>query len=645
MNIPTGTVTFLFTDIEGSTKLSQDYPETYHSILTRHNEILHEAVESNSGFVFKTVGDAFCCAFQNAEDAVKAAVDAQINFNSENRKNTVVKVRIGIHTGNAEWNEKDYMGYITLARTSRVMSAAYGGQILATEKVYELTEWKTVTGISFRDLGERRLKDLIQPVKLFQILSQGLTSDFPPLKTLDARPNNLPVQLTNFIGREKEIIEIKNLLSEFRHITMLGPGGTGKTRLALQVAADLIDEFSNGVWVIELAPLFDPLLVPSAFVRTLGITEPPGQDTLSTLVNYLKDKEILLILDNSEHLINACANITEKLLKNCCGLKIIVTSREALRSDGEYTYRVTSLRHPQPKETNTLQELSQFEAVRLFIERALAVNSGFRVNNENAPALAEICYQLDGIPLAIELAAARIKILSVEKICEKLNDRFKLLTSGKRTALPRQQTLRAMIDWSYDLLTDKEKILFQRLSVFSGGWTLEAAEEVCSDDNIESYEIIDTHTNLLDKSLISSTETSGNIRFYMLESLKQYAIEKLGTDSVTAVKHLNYFMKLADHEQMRKDGMEVIDWVNLIDSEIDNIRTAIHRASENNPDEAFIIVNNMTEFWNVKGSFLEGLQTCLKVLDTKLEYDEILKARVLYSAGLDSSYLGRQADS
>lgn len=645
MNIPTGTVTFLFTDIEGSTKLSQQFPETLQSALDRHHLIMQDGIESNNGFVFDIAGDAFCCAFQKAEDAVKAASEIQLNLANEKWSDAVIKVRMGIHSGNAEWNGKTYMGYITLARTARVMSAAYGGQILVTEKVHELTERKTVTGTSFRDLGERRLKDLIQPVKLFQILSTGLTADFPPLKTLDARPNNLPVQLTNFIGREKEIAEIKNLLSEFRHITLLGPGGTGKTRLSLQVAADLIDEFSNGVWIIELAPLFDPLLIPSTFIRTLGITEPPGQDTWSTLVNYLKDKEILLILDNSEHLINACANITEKLLKNCSGLKIIVTSREALRSDGEFTYRVTSLRHPQPKETNTLLELSQFEAVRLFIERALAVNSGFRVNNENAPALAEICYQLDGIPLAIELAAARIKILSVEKICEKLNDRFKLLTSGKRTALPRQQTLRAMIDWSYDLLSDKEKILFQRLSVFSGGWSLEAAEEVCSDDNVESYEIIDTHTNLLDKSLISSTETSGNIRFYMLESLKQYAIEKLGIDSETDVKHLNYFMKLADHEQMRNNGMEVIEWIKLIESEIDNIRTAIHRASENNPDNAFIIVNNMTEFWNVKGSFLEGLQTCLKVLDTKLEFDEILKARVLYSAGLDSSYLGRQADS
>ena len=415
--------------------------------------------------------------------------------------------------------------------------------------------------------------------------------------------------------------------------------------MALQIGADLIDDFNNGVWIAELAPLSDQTLVPAIISRSLGITEQPGQETETTLLNYLKDKELLLILDNCEHLIDACARITEKILQNCTKVKIIATSREALRSDGETPYRISSLSLPDPNQINTPLELSQYEAVRLFIERALAVNINFRVNNENASSLAQICRHLDGIPLAIELAAARINVMGVEKICEKLSDRFRLLTGGKRTALPRQQTLKAMIDWSYDLLTEKEKILFQRLSVFSGGWTLEAAEEICSNDDIDSFEMLDTHTNLMDKSLINISEKSGTVRFYLLETVKQYANEKLGEDNNLKRRHYNYYSSIGSPEQMKAKGMDQLEWVNSIDSEPDNFRTAIQWASENNEKDVFQIVNSLSGFWEIKGYMLEGIQTVMKVLNSNKLTDEFYKARMLFIAGIMFQGIGNSADA
>ncbi len=649
MTKPTGTVTFLFTDIEGSTRLSQDYPDTLQNALDRHHSILQQAIESNSGFVFEIVGDAFCCAFQKAEDAVKAAVEAQLSLAEEKWEGAVIKIRIGIHSGNAEWSNEKYMGYITLARTARVMSCGYGEQIIISNSTYELCMDKfdavKEKNISFRDLGERRMKDVIQPIRIFQIVSPGLREEFPPLKTLDARPNNLPVQLTSFIGREKEISDIKKLLSGTRLLTLTGPGGTGKTRLSLQAAAEVIDDFNNGVWIVELAPLTDPALISVTIAGALGIIGQPGQESYEALLNYLKQKELLILLDNCEHLIDECAAITEKLLQNCTGLKIITTSRESLRSQGEIVYRVLSLAHPEPDQKNTPLELSQYESVRLFIERALAVNSEFRVNNVNAPALAQICSQLDGIPLAIELAAARIKVLSVEKICEKLDDRFRLLTGGKRTALPRQQTLKAMIDWSYDLLSENEKILFQRLSVFTGGWNLAAAEEICSCDNIECYEVMDIHSNLLDKSLISNAESSGTIRFYMLESIRQYAKEKMNSDEDIKQRHFYFFSSYADQEKMRETLPDQNSRVKLMDAESDNIRSAIQWAIENKPEEASEVVCKMIEYWDIKGYFKEAFQTCQKILDSGKLKEKLSKANILFCAGLMAQNMGIVSDA
>ena len=638
MNIPTGNITFIFTGIEDSAVLAQGYNDKITESLNKYHLILKESLESNSGFIFKTAGDAYCCAFTNADDAVKAAFQTQLKLNSEEWGENVIRISIGIHSGPAEWSGSDYMGYMTLARTQRIMSAAYEGQILISSDAFETLKEKVPADISFRDLGERRLKDLIQPMRLYQISAPDLPSDFPPIKTLDARPNNLPIQLTSFIGREKEMKEIKKLLSGSRMITLLGPGGTGKTRLSMQTGADLLDDYNNGVCITELASLTDPDLISITIARSLKISEQPGQDTETTLIKYLKDKELLLILDNCEHLIDPCAQIAEKLLQNCLQIKIIATSREALRISGETLYSVLSLSFPVQKKSYSQDELSRFEAVRLFIERALSANVNFRVTNENAEALSRICRQLDGIPLAIELAAARIKVLNVEKICDKLNDRFRLLTGGNRTALPRQQTLKALIDWSYDLLSEKEKIFFTYLSVFSGGWSLNAAEKICVDGNIKEDEVMELLSNLTDKSLVVSTVNEGTTGFTMLESIREYCNEKLPGTSEIYMKHFQYYQNLVKSGEDIVQGNEMA-WEKEMISGIDNIRAALKWSMENVPEESVKFLISVADFLEVKGNYREGLDLLNKLFGMKIKIDDTLKAGAYLNAAFLSCHM------
>ncbi|MCB0727574.1 MAG: tetratricopeptide repeat protein, partial [Ignavibacteriae bacterium] len=650
--IPSGNVTFLFTDIEGSTKLAQEFPDTLPSALEKHNSILRNVVEINNGFVFKIVGDAYCCAFQNAADAVKAAVEIQINIENENWDGAVIRIRIGIHSGNAEWNGDDYMGYITLARVARVMSAAYGGQILISNDTYKLFSHHkdtnppqaeqrenesdslclsdlVVKNVCFRDLGERRLKDVIEPIRLYQVESEGLRKEFPPLKTLDARPNNLPVQLTNFIGREEEIRHSKMLLKNNRLLTLTGSGGAGKTRFSLQTGAEMTDEFANGVWFVELDAISDPDSLSVELINVFGLKEEPNKTIEDILAEHLKDKEVLLILDNCEHLVTACAELAERLLSSCPKLKIIATSREALNCRGEQTYRIPPLSLPDPGLKNTPEHLLQFESIRLFVERALAVNPKFRVTNENAPALAEVCSRLDGIPLAIELAATRTKTLTIEKIYERLGDRFKLLTGGKRTALPRQQTLRALIDWSYDLLSENEKILWSRLSVFSGGWTLEAVEEVCSDEKIIKNEVLDLLSLLTEKSVIIYDETKD--RYKILESLKQYGIEKLSDGNEIYLKHLNYFSELSEKAKPELIGENSKFWLDLIEADHRNFISAIEWSVRNeNSVKGAVTALALGRFWNLTGQYSTGLRLLEIILESGETIDKSLKA-LLYN--------------
>jgi predicted ATPase/class 3 adenylate cyclase len=646
-NPPSGNVTFLFTDIEGSTQLAQEFSEKMPEALIRHNDILNKAVETNGGIVFKTVGDAFCCAFENPENAVNAGVEIQLNLQAEDWKDFRIKVRIGIHCGNAVWNGYDYSGYVTLARVQRIMSAAFGEQIIISDEVYELLIKNDYYSATFRDLGERRLKDLIKPLKLFQIISKGLREEFPPLNTLDARPNNLPVQLTRFIGREKEMRDIKDLLSNSRLLTLLGPGGTGKTRLTLQTGADMIDEFANGVWLVELASVSDPVYVEAEIASVFSLNSDGKKELIDIIRDFMREKELLIILDNCEHLIAECAKVSEQLLQFCSKLKILTSSREPLHISGEATYRIPSLSLPDSNKNYTNEELSQYESVQLFIDRALSVNPDFKVTNQNAPALAQLCHDIDGIPLAIELAAARIRVLSVEKILERLSDRFRLLTGGKRTTLPRHQTLRALIDWSYDLLSDYEKLLLQRLSVFCGGWTLEAAEFVCQGEPLDEFEILDLLSNLLDKSLVKASETHTDLRYNMLETIHKYAEEKLSDEEkfILRRKMSEYYYRFIEDSEIKLTGSEQREWLNRINSDYENIREVIRWTMDNEPEYMLSVAVALGKYWELRSYFSEGLGFLIKGLEKSETADNLLKARVYYWSGFYLSFLAKYSES
>ena len=637
MTFPSGTVTFLFTDIEGSTKLAQQYPDSMPRLLTRHHEILNQSIQAYNGYVFQVVGDSFAAAFHSANDALNAALDAQRLLLNESWSPAPIKVRMGIHTGAAQLNNTSvqivYSGYATLASTQRIMSAGHGGQILISGVTRELVR-DTLPGDSeLLDLGEKRLKDLLRPEHLYQLSISNLPATFPPLKTLDSFPNNLPVQLTTFIGRENEIAELKQELEVHHLVTLTGSGGTGKTRLSLQVAADLLDHFNHGVWFVELAPLTDPDLIPQTILSTIGISEQPNKTPLEILKEYLHEKKLLIVLDNCEHLIEASAQVTNALLNAAPGLKVLASSREALGVKGEVSYPVPSLSLPDVKHLPTIEQLSQYEAVRLFIDRALLVAPHFVVDKDNAPFIAQICYRLDGIPLAIELAAARIKMMSIEQISQRLDDRFRLLTGGARTALPRQQTLRALIDWSYDLLTENEGLLLRRLSVFAGGWTLEAAEDVCLGDGLESYDILDLLTQLVNKSLVVVMEgsQSGETRYRMLETIRQYAREKLletGGTEIVRDRHLAYFVKLAQQAEPELYRSNQVFWLNKLDDEIDNIRMAVEWALVSDVESGLRIAAIPWRFWQGR-SYLQEVGDWLKQLLEQYKATNVLHAQAL----------------
>jgi predicted ATPase/class 3 adenylate cyclase len=612
MAIPTGTLTFLFTDIEGSTQLAQQYPDRWETLRARHHAILQAAVKAYNGYVFQIIGDAFCVAFHTAKEGINAAIATQCNLQAEDWGGATIKIRMGIHTDEAGLQANgEYHGYLALSRVQRLMSAGHGGQVLISLATESLLRNPRPDQVTLKDMGERRLKDLIQPEHIFQLVIPNLPSDFPPLKTLDIYRHNLSAQTTTFIGREQAIAEVKQELEKHRLVTLTGSGGTGKTRLSLQVAADLLDHFQHGIWFIELAPLTNPDLIPQTILSAIGIQEQSGRLPLDTLKEYLQDKPALILLDNCEHLVSAIAPVADKLLSAAPLLKVLASSREALGVKGEMSYPVPSLSHPDIKHLPAIEQLSQYEAVRLFIDRAALVSPHFDMNKENAPFITQICYRLEGIPLAIELAAARIKMLSVEQISKRLDDRFRLLTGGARTALPRQQTLRATIDWSYNLLTEQERSLLRRLAVFIGGWTLDAAEEVCSDGGIETNQILDLMSQLVNKSLATVDEHThnGETRYRILETVRQYAREKLfDTEDASPMrdKHLAYFVKLAEQAEPELVRSNQVFWLNKLDDELDNLRIAMEWSlTTNNSESALRIAGALGQFWWTHNIHLE----------------------------------------
>ena len=610
--LPSGTVTFLFTDIEGSTKLAQEHPDEMPALLARHHEILNRAIEVHKGYVFQIVGDSFSAAFHSASDALTAALEAQRALQNESWNPAPIKVRMGIHTGSAQLtNDNQYSGYATLASTQRTMSAGHGGQILLSGATRELVRDSLPENAELLDLGEKRLKDLLRPEHLYQLNALRLPSTFPPLKTLDSFPNNLPIHLTSFIGRENEIAEIKRELNEHRLVTLTGSGGTGKTRLSLQVAAELLEKFDHGVWFVELAPLTDPDLIPQTILSAIGIQEQQGKAPLDVLKEYFQEKQALIVLDNCEHLVTTSAQVVNTLLNAAPKLKVMASSREALGVKGEASYPVPSLSLPDIKHLPAIEGLSQYEAVRLFIDRALLVAPHFIVDKDNAPFIAQICHRLDGIPLAIELATARIKMLSIEQISKRLDDRFRFLTGGARTALPRQQTLRALIDWSYDILSDNERLLLRRLSVFAGGWTLEAAEEVCSDqlsvtsestDNrLLITDVFDLLSQLVNKSLVVVVEQSHGRppRYRMLETIRQYAREKLlesGAGENIRARHFEYYLRTVKQAESEFYSPKELEWLVWLEHEWDNLRAAVEWSIVNRPQVGLELVNGLGHF-------------------------------------------------
>jgi predicted ATPase/class 3 adenylate cyclase len=639
-NLPSGTVTFLFTDIEGSTKLARQHRDQWETLRNRHHVILREAIESNNGFVFQIIGDAFCAAFYTAGDALRAAAKSQVDLYSGNWGDAPIKVRMGIHTGNAEIQENgEYHGYLAMSRIQRLMSAGHGGQVLISGATQELLLEDLPENVSLRDLGEQRLKDLIRPEHIYQLVSADFPVDFPPLKTLEAYRHNLPIQLTSFIGREKEMGEIKQSILTHRLVTLTGSGGTGKTRLSLQVATDLLDQFPEGVWFVELAALTDPDLIPQTILSALGIPEQPGITTLQLLIDYLHKRKLLLVLDNCEHLIEACAKLADTLLSNAHMLQILATSREALGVTGEMIWHVPSLSLPDVRQLPAIEQLSQYEAVQLFIERATLVQPHFLVTNDNAPAVAQICFRLDGIPLAIELAAARVKALSVEQIAKRLDNRFRLLTGGSRTALEHHQTLRATVDWSYNLLSDDEKLLLCRLSVFVSGWILEAAEQVCAGKNdISSDDVLDLLTHLVDKSLVILDGS----RYHMLETTRQYAREKLlGSSESDWVQnhHLDFFMELAEEAETNLFGAEQAIWLERLEIEQGNLRTALKWGLGSNAEPGLRLASALWLFWFMRAHFIEGRQWYDQALSLGGTAPPLIRIKLL--TGAASNSMGR----
>jgi predicted ATPase/class 3 adenylate cyclase len=633
---PTATniLTFLFTDIVGSTQLWEQHPEAMKPALARHDAILRGAIESHKGKVFKTVGDAFYAAFPNARNALKAALAAQHALHAETWGETVIKVRMAIHTGAVEARDGDYFGP-PLNRVARLLSAGHGGQTLISAVTRELVHAGLPPSASLRDMGERSLRDLIRPERIYQLDAEGLPTEFPPLKTLDAFRTNLPVQLTSFIGREKEIGEVKELAVRNRLVTLTGSGGAGKTRLSLQVAANLLDVFQDGVWFVELASLTDPVLAPQTVATALGLREEAGRPLVDTLTNYLHMKSVLLILDNCEHLIETTAQLVEALLQACPNLRLLVSSRESLGIRGETTFRVPSLSIPDIRIAHSVEMVMQSESARLFVERAQTALPSFVVTKENVPSLAQVCARLDGIPLAIELAAARVKMLKVEQIAQRLDDRFRLLTGGSRTALPRQQTLRALIDWSFDLLPESERALLRRLSVFSGGWTLEAAETVCHGSGIDRYDVLDLLTQLVNKSLVVVVDTDdiSETRYRLLETVRQYAGEKLSDtgDGIQARdQHLQYFLELAERAGPELTGPQVVEWLRRLEDELDNIRTALEWSLNGDVQTGLRLASALAEFW-IESSYVRDGHNWLTQLINKpqAQAETLTRARAL----------------
>ena len=630
---PTGTVTFLFTDIEGSTSLLRELGvERYGEALENHRRLLRNAFATNGGFEVDTQGDAFFVAFDRPLPAIKAATAAQRALAEHAWPGErALRVRMGIHTAQAAASTEGYVG-VGVHRAARICAAGHGGQVLVSHTAHDLIVEELEPGLAFLDLGEHRLKDLSEPHRLFQLEVDGLPDTFPPLRTLENRPTNLPVQATPLIGRMKEVAEVVELTKQpdVRSVTLTGPGGTGKTRLALQAAADLVEYFPDGVFFVTLAAITDPELVVPQVAQTLGLNEAAGQD----IGAFLATRNLLLLVDNLEQVIDA-APILARILSLAAGVKLLATSREPLRIAAERIYPVPTLDLPDPRRPSDPSELLRSDGIALFVERARAVKPDFELTAANAPAVAGICVRLDGLPLALELAAARIGLLSPDAMLKRIGERFELLKGGPRDAPTRHRTLTDTLAWSYELLDESERTLFRRLGVFVGGFTLEAAEAVCGAE-------LDSLGSLVDGSLI---RREGE-RFSMLETIREYAVGLLAASpeaNALRVQHAAFFVKLAEESFDMRFEREA-EHAEELEREHDNLRATLDRLSEVDPPSHLHLAGMLGWFWHAHSHLSEGRARLAEALGATTQRDDD-RARALAAAGALAGYQGQLDDA
>ena len=618
-------------------------------VMARHDAISKSVVERTRGTIVKMTGDGIHAAFDRPLDALIATLEIQQQVSrAETADGLALPLRCGLHAGIDERRDGDFYGR-AVNRAARIMCAAHGGQMLMSKAVAEQVSRMLPDGASLRDLGVVRLRDLSSPEHIFQLLHPQLRADFPALRSLEGTPNNLTQQLNSFIGRERELAEIKEMLASNRLVTLLGMGGIGKSRLSTQLAAEVLDDFPDGVWFVELAPLTDARLVPQALASVLGVKEEAGRPVIEALLKYVRDKRLLVVLDNCEHVVHACADLAKQLLQAGSGVKVLTSSRDYLQIAGETTYHVPTLSAPDPQAKESLSALAAHEAVRLFIDRVTAARPEFVLTGGNATAVADICHQLDGIPLAIELAAARARALSVENIAARLNDRFKLLVTSDRTVLPRQRTLRALIDWSYDLLDERERAAFQRLAVFTGGWTLEGAEAICAAGPIEASDVVDLQSQLVEKSLIVM-EVSGE-RYRMLDTVRHYALEKLdafGDNAAARQRHLDFYSQFVEQLRPRMLGPDQGTCMTILDHERENILAA-HAwcdRSDRGAETDLRMVFALKFYWLNRGLLGLGYRVTSEALARPHAQSRTLsRCRGLADAGQICYFMGRYTEA